>query len=101
MMLKKPRVFSTEIRGLKRKTSEQWSRNTRIIYGKGVEGCSTSPWRQTEDQEVDREIWDWCWLLGRLFQQSRSVRYLNGVTMWPLSLNTSSSELVSMQTGMD
>lgn len=99
-MLKKPRVLSTEIRGLKRKGSEQWSRNTRVIYGKGVEGCSTSPWRQTEDQEVDREIWDWSRLL-RLFQQRRSVKYLNGVPTWPLPLNTSPSELVSMETGMD
>lgn len=39
MMLKKPRVLSTEIRGLKRKGSEQWSRNTRVIYGKGVEAA--------------------------------------------------------------
>lgn len=86
MMLKKPRVLSTEIQGLKRKTSEQWSRNTRVIYGEGVEGCSPSPWRQTEDQEVDREVWDWCRLLGRLFQQSRSVKYLNGVPIEAFAL---------------
>lgn len=95
MMLKKLRVPVTEIRRLKRKTSEQSSRNTGVIYGEGVEGCSTSPRRQTENQQVNREIWDWCQLLGRVSQQRSSVTYLNVVLRWPapliFSTNTSQS----------
>lgn len=103
MMLEKLRVLLTEIRRLKRKTCGQSARNTRVIYGKGVEGCSTSPWRQTESQEVNREIWAWCRLLRRLSQQRRSVKYLSGVPRWPLPLNlltkASQAGLIYMKTG--
>lgn len=94
MMLKKLRVLVTEIRRLKRKTSEQSSRNTRVIYGEGVEGCSTSPWRQTEDQQVNREVWDWCQLLGRGPQHRSSVTYLNVVLRWsvPFIFSTNTSQ---------
>lgn len=68
-----------------------------------MEGYSTSLWRQTEDQEVNGEIWDWCQLPGRLPQPRLSFTNLNGVPRWLLPLNfgtnTSHSGLVYVETG--
>lgn len=55
-----------------------------------------------QDPNVNRGVWDRCWGPGRLSQQTRAVKYPNGVLGWPrpviCSANTSPFGLVYVET---
>ena len=72
-------VLETEIRTLKRKICEPWSRNSRVtISGEGVEGRSTPAWGQTGAGSERRGSGTRGQHPERLSQHTRAVKYPKG-----------------------
>lgn len=96
-------VLATEIRRLKRKTCEPWSKNSRVtISGEGVEGRSTPAWGQTGAGSECGGSGTQGRRPGRLSQQTRAVKRPKWEPRWPrpviCSANSSLSVLVCVET---